>query len=128
MRLPIQRSNALESTQKSIRQEKKAPRATGPSLLAATLPSALKSRSPTASKVVNSGHRVFKAPGTPTAMSNGITNSIRTRSSASTSSTPNTQSTKGQRDDYVFLLSRRKGDLLSPRKRRYAAFRKHHPV
>uniref|UniRef100_A0A5K3G024 Uncharacterized protein n=1 Tax=Mesocestoides corti TaxID=53468 RepID=A0A5K3G024_MESCO len=61
-------------------------------------------------------------------MSNGITNSIRTRSSASTSSTPSTQSIKGQRDDYVFLLSRRKGDLLSPRKHRYVAFRKHHPV
>uniref|UniRef100_A0A5K3FYU0 Uncharacterized protein n=1 Tax=Mesocestoides corti TaxID=53468 RepID=A0A5K3FYU0_MESCO len=62
-------------------------------------------------------------------MSNGITNSIRTRSSASTSRTPSTQSTKGQRDDYVFLLSeRRKDGLVSPRKHRYAAFRKHHSV
>ncbi|VDD80747.1 unnamed protein product [Mesocestoides corti] len=52
LRLPIKRSNALESTQKSIRQDKKAPRATGPSLLAPTESSALKSRSLTASKVI----------------------------------------------------------------------------
>uniref|UniRef100_A0A5K3ERD7 Microtubule-associated tumor suppressor 1 n=1 Tax=Mesocestoides corti TaxID=53468 RepID=A0A5K3ERD7_MESCO len=94
LRLPIKRSNALESTQKSIRQDKKAPRATGPSLLAPTESSALKSRSLTASKVVNPGHKTFKAPGIPTAKSNGTTNSIRTRSTASTSSLPSTKSIK----------------------------------